>query len=400
MTATARPAPLEGPSDFSLVLGGPLYQLLRRGYLSGDVLELVRRRLLVSIAITWLPLLVLSVWEGRAWGGAVRMPFLLDLEVNARFLVALPLLIVAELVVHQRMRPVLGQFLERGLIPDRERPRFEAAVASAVRLRNSVAAEVVLILLVYGVGVLLLWRSYIALDVTSWYGEGAGGRLQPSAAGWWLGCMSLPLIQFLLVRWYFRLFIWARLLWKISRLELSLIPTHPDRAGGLSFLGNVSFAFAPVLAAQGVLLAGMIGNRIFFMGARLPDFRVDLASLVLVLVFMVLGPLLVFAPTLARVKRVGQREYGMLAQRYVREFDQKWLRGGAPADEPLVGSGDVQSLADLANSFEVVKGMRLVPFSIQTVVQLGVFTLAPVLPLVLTMISLDELVQRLMKVVF
>ncbi len=118
------------------------------------------------------------------------------------------------------------------------------------------------------------------------------------------------------------------------------------------------------------------------------------------MVFAVLGPLLVFSPQLAAAKRAGLREYGTLAQRYVREFDQKWLRGGAPADEPLIGSADIQSLADLGNSFEVVKGMRLVPFTLRTVLQLAVVTLLPVAPLLLTMFSLEELLERLLKVVF
>ena len=99
------------------------------------------------------------------------------------------------------------------------------------------------------------------------------------------------------------------------------------------------------------------------------------------MVFAILGPLLVFSPKLAAAKRAGLREYGTLAQRYVREFDHKWLRGGAPADEPLIGSADIQSLADLGNSFEVVKDMRLVPFTLRTVLQLAVVTLLPVAPL-------------------
>ena len=100
------------------------------------------------------------------------------------------------------------------------------------------------------------------------------------------------------------------------------------------------------------------------------------------------------------MKRVGLREYGALAQRYVREFDQKWLRGGARPDDALVGSADIQSLADLGNSFEVVRGMRAVPFTKEAVIQLAVLTLLPILPLLLTMISLEELLGRLLKVVF
>jgi hypothetical protein len=123
-------------------------------------------------------------------------------------------------------------------------------------------------------------------------------------------------------------------------------------------------------------------------------------GLVAVLVLGILGPLLVFSPRLAAAKRKGLREYGGLAQRYVREYDQKWLRGGAPPDEQLLGSADIQSLADLGNSFEVVQGMKLAPFTSRTVLELVVITLLPVLPLTLTMIPLEELLDRLIKVVF
>jgi hypothetical protein len=144
----------------------------------------------------------------------------------------------------------------------------------------------------------------------------------------------------------------------------------------------------------------MMANRIFYTGAKLPEFKVEVIGIVAVMVFAILGPLLVFSRQLEAARRRGLREYGTLAQRYVREFDHKWLRGGAPADEALIGSADIQSLADLGNSFEVVKGMRLAPFTLQTVLQLAVVTLLPVLPLLLTMISLEQLLDRLLQIVF
>jgi hypothetical protein len=391
---------LKDPGGFSLILGGPLYQLLRRTHLSGDALQLLHRRILVMALLAWVPLLLLSVAEGHAWGDGVELPFLYDVSLHVRLLIALPLLIVAELIVHQRMRLVVRQFMERGLIPDATRAKFDAAIASAMRLRNSITAEVLLIAFVYVVGVGFVWRTQVALDVTSWYGVSTEGKLQPSLAGWWLGCVSLPLFQFLLLRWYFRLFIWARFLWQVSRIELKLMPMHPDRCGGLGFLALVSHAFLPLLLAQGALLAGVMAERIFFAGAKLLDFRLELIGMVAVMVFVILGPLLVFGPKLAAAKRMGLREYGTLAERYTREFDDKWLRGGAPADEALIGSADIQSLADLCNSYEVVKGMRMVPFNLQTVVQLAVATLLPVAPLLLTIFSLEDLLLSLLKVVF
>ena len=384
--------------DFSLVLGGPLYQLFIRCRLSGDALDHVRRRVGVITLIAWLPLVLLAALAGTAVHGRVAVPFLFDVEAQLRFLVALPLLIFAELVVHQRMRFVVRQFLERRLIPDAALARFHSAIESAFRLRNSVFVEVLLIAFVYVVGVLLFWRHYVALSAATWYGTPTPEGLQLSTTGVWYAYVSLPLYQFLLVRWYFRIFIWMRFLTQVSRIELSLIPTHPDRVGGLGFLGNTVYAFVPLLLAHGVIVSGPIANRIFYLGSTLPQFMIEIAVVVGFLLCIVFGPLLVFAPQLAQTKRTAGREYGALAGRYVRVFDAKWLRGGASAGEPFIGSADIQSLADLANSFEVVRSMRLAPISLDAVLQLLVVTLLPVAPLVLTMMSVEEVLKRLVGI--
>jgi hypothetical protein len=385
--------------DFSLVLGGPLFQLLRRAHLSDDAMLMTRRRIIVISLFAWLPLLLLSTLEGRALGGSV-VPFLLDIEVHVRYLVALPLLIAAELVVHRRMRSLVKVFLERCLIPANAMARFEAAIGSAFRLRNSVLAEILLIVFVYAVGVLIIWRHYVALDTATWYATPSADGSKLSFAGMWYAYVSQPIFQFLLCRWYFRLFIWTRLLWQVSRIELSLIPTHPARLGGLGFLSRTVYAFALLAVAHGALLAGWLANRIFYLGAGLLEFKVEIVVMVVLLLGVVLGPLLVFAPQLAQAKRTGLREYGTLAERYVREFDTKWLRGGAPADEAFVGSGDIQSLADLANSHEIVRTMYLAPVTKEMVIQVTVATLVPILPLALTMMPLEELLKRLFGILF
>jgi len=395
---SVRPSPLE--DDFSIVIGGPLFQTLRRAHLTGDALELVRRRIVVFALLAWLPLLALSILDGKAWGDAVAVPFLYDVDVHARFLVALPLLIVAELVVYKRMRAVVAQFVTLGLVRGAVRERFDAAIASAMRLRNSVVAEVLLMALVYGVGILFVWRHYAALATPTWYATPEEGNLLLGLAGWWYVLVSLPLFQFILVRWYFRIFIWARFLWQVSRMEVAYAPMHPDRNGGIGFVSRIGYAFAPLLLAQGTLLAGMMANHIFFEGASLASFKLEIAAFVAIMVGVVLAPLLVFIPPLARAKRSGMRDYGHLAKRYVDEFDAKWLQPAAAGAEPLVGSADVQSLADMGNSFEVVRNMRLVPITRDTLLQLVVMTLLPVAPLLLTMISPEELLGQLLKVLF
>ncbi len=383
--------------DFSLVLGGPLFQLFMRTRLTTDTLNLVKRRVIIISLFTWLPLLMLSVLAGEALGGAMKVPFIYDVDVHVRFLVALPLLLVAELVVHQRMRLIVRQFIERGIVPARALADFKAFIDSAMRLRNSVVIEVLLIVMVL-TATHYLWASQMALESATWYAAIVDGHRQYSPAGYWYAFVSIPVFQFLLARWFFRIYIWARFLLQVSRLDLHLVPTHPDRAAGLGFLGGSAAAFMPLLLSQGALLAGLIANHIFYDGKTLLDFKPEIIAAVVFFLLLVLGPLCVFAPRLAQVKRQGLLEYGALANRYVDEFDQKWLRGGAPLDEPLVGSGDIQSLNDMAGSFDVVHTMRPFPFSKTVVLQTAIAGLMPVLPLALTMISLEDIVKRLLGI--
>jgi hypothetical protein len=386
--------------DFSLVLGGPLFQLLRRAHLTDDALLLQRRRIVVISLFAWLPLAVLAALGGQLFGGDVAVPFLLDVDVHVKFLVAMPLLIAAELVVHQRMRSLALTFRERHLVSDAAAVRLDAAVASAYRLRNSVTAEVMLIAIVYVVGITIIWRQYLALDAATWYATPAAGGSDLTLAGVWYGYVSLPIFQFLLCRWYFRIFIWARLLWQVSRIELNLVPTHPDRVGGLGFLAATSHAFVPLLMAHGALLSGNLASQIFHAGASLTQFKLEILLLVILMVILVVAPLLVFAPQLAAARRTGLREYGTLAQRYVRDFDAKWVRGDVAADEPMLGSGDIQSLADLGNSYSIIQDMRIVPVTKQAMLQLGTLTLAPITPLLLTLMPLEELLQKLFGILF
>jgi hypothetical protein len=328
------------------------------------------------------------------------MPFLKDFELHVRFLVALPLLIVAEFVVHSRLQPTLRLLRERSVVPETALPRLDAAVASAYRLRNSLVAELLLVAFVYAVGIQVIWRQFIALNATTWYATPSSTGTSLTLAGLWYGYVSLPLFQFLLCRWYFRVLIWARFLWQVSRIDLSLIPTHPDRLGGLGFLGTSAYAFMPLAAAHGAMLAGTLANRIFYNGADLRDFKPEIGLMVIFVETLVCLPLLVFSSQLAAARRRGMAEYGTLAERYVREFDAKWLRGGAAPDEPLIGSADIQSLADLSNSVEVVRSISTVPVGRDAIVRTAIATLVPLLPLLLTIMPLEELLKKLLGLLF
>jgi hypothetical protein len=339
---------------------------------------------------------VLTAATGRAWGPPSPLPFLRDIEAQVRFLVAFPIFIAAELVVHQRTRTTVEQFLKEGIIRPVELPRFDAAIASALRLRNSVPLEVALLVVVF-TGGQLIWKGNIALDVPSWYAAPDGGELRATAAGLWFSLVSLPLTQFFLLRWYLRLLIWFRFLWQVSRLDLHLVPTHPDRAGGLAFLGKGTYAFGSILFAQGALLAGVIGTRVLYGGETLMSFKGEAFGLVGFFILVMLAPLAVFSPRLSRAKLAGLSQYGALASAYVSAFEKKWILGAA-GDPELLGTADIQSLSDLSQSYSIVQEMKVVPFSVKDITRLAAVTAAPLLPLALTVFSAEELAMKLVKI--
>jgi hypothetical protein len=382
--------------DFSLVLGDPLFRFFRKARLSGDHLELLHRRLIAITSIAWVPLLLLDCL-GPHSASIGRLSFLNDVEVQVRFLVALPVLIGAELIVHSRTRPVVRRFVERGLVREQDLPRFETAIEAAARLRNSVPVEVALLISIYTLG-LWLWNSRFGIDSPTWYAM-PGGRWNLTPAGYWYVFVSIPILQFLLLRWYVRLFTWYRFLWHVSRLNLHLVPIHPDHCAGLAFLGKSSYAFGPILFAQGVMLAGVVASRVLYRGERLQSFELEMGGFVVFFVLAIMGPLLMFTPKMAAAKRKGLADYGQVAQDYVDSFEEKWTLN-TPRSEEVLGSGDIQSLADLNSSYEIVSDMRSVPFGIEDIIRLAAATAVPLVPLLLTIFPLEELIMRLVKIVF
>jgi hypothetical protein len=167
-----------------------------------------------------------------------------------------------------------------------------------MRLRNSVAIEVAILLFVFVVGH-FFWSATSGMEqvvqqTATWYAAKSDAVVRLSPAGYWYGFVSRPLAQFIFIRWYFRLFIWARFLWQVSRLDLHLIPTHPDRAAGLGFVSASIFATSLLSLAHGVLVSGLIANRIFYAGAKLMDFKLEVIAVVVIVMLVMLGPLLVF----------------------------------------------------------------------------------------------------------
>ena len=389
----SKPSIHPNPADFSLVLGGPLFQLFRRAHLSGSALELLHRRIVLIVALAWLPLLILAI-PGYWHEGVHRGSFFSDLDVHARFLLALPVVIAAELIVHKSLRPIVDRFVERKIIGPEDEPKLHRITQSVLRVRNSVVVEIVLLAAVYSIGCWLWRENHFATQSDTWYAQKNGEEVSLTPPGVWYAYVSNPIFQFLIARWYFRIALWLWFLWQVSRLDLRLMPAHHDRAGGLGFLGDSVGAFAPILFAQGAILAGFIANRIFHDGKSLIDYKIDIACLIGMMVLFVLFPLMVFSDRMGAAKNRSRDDYARLATHGVREFDGKWITPVLEREQSRPTLGEVRGAA------AAVEAMRIIPFDKRAVVNLIVITAAPISPLILTVIPLEEVIARLIKIIF
>jgi hypothetical protein len=381
--------------NFSLTPGGPLHWLQVRLGWSGSERERVVRRAFLAALLTWFPLFIFSLTQGLAFGKQVRIPFLLDFAVNVRFLVALPILILAESRIDQRWRTLVLQFLRSGLVNETELSSFEAVIEKITGLRDRLLPEAVMLLLAY-IPASASPSSELLMSGSNWHSLGAGsGAL--SLAGWWFRLISQPFFRFLLLRWAWRMSLWTLFLWRVSRLKLYLVATHTDLAAGLGFLSQGQKAFSPIVFAGGAVIAGQIGNAIAYEGATLSSTKMPMIAYGVLAILFLVAPLLVVLPVLLKTKRKALLEYGGLVTNHDQLFDTKWICGQRPPRDVILGDRDASSLADLGSSFTVVREMRIVPIDKPTLVVLAVAAALPMAPVVFIATPTDELVRAVLK---
>lgn len=374
---------------FFLSTGGLLYTLFERIGLANRPIA----RAIILTAMAWLPLLILSAINGLATGNEVRVPFLQDYGVYGRIAVAIPLFVLAEISVGNRARDVLAEFITARLVREQDVPLFRSAVANASKQKDSVVAEVVIIGIVYAfIGV----RSTIALSdpLTTWYHTGGG----ITVAGWYFIFVSLPIFQFLLIRWVWRLAVWTGLLWKISRLDLRLVAIHPDKTGGLGFLSLAQIPFGLVGFAGGFVISSYLINSMVYRGLPLTSATGIMVIYVILAVLVLIAPILVFTSKLVMLRAHGLLEYSDIGGKYARLFDDKWVKGLQREEETILGSADIQSLADLANSFEIVQNMRIVPADQKSITIMAGLAALPMLPVFFVALPFYEIIARVIGI--
>ena len=370
----------ESPASFSL-LGGPLHQLGRR-------LGLVRGTNTVLLGVTlgvglWLVILALALAEGVT-------DRLFDLSVvggHARLLLVIPLFFICESWIDPRMAAFVATMTKSGVVPASARTGFDARLARTRRWANAWWPEAACL------------TAAVLLEITGarlqTYGTTAANDPTRNALSALLYFhVGLTLFRFLLFRWTWKLALWSWFLWRVSRLDLRLIPGHPDRAGGLGSLEGVHERFTPLVVALSVLECASLAESISTGALAATAVYPTLALLLLVDGALFLVPLLVFTDKLWTGRTKGVGKYNALAARYVTEFEAKWTDGGTSPSEPLIGTADIQSLADLTNAVSVVKGMRWITVGPRLLTMMTMAAAVPLAPLLLFQYPIAELAQK------
>ncbi len=371
--------------EFSL-LGGPLHRLGARCALVRGSTNTVA----LGLALGWGPWLVL-VFLALAQG-ATKIFALPVIAVHARLLLALPLLFVAETALDAKFREFVVLLVRSGAAGERALPELETVVGRLLRWKNSWLPDATS--LIGAAALSLLWVQMRVTGESAYESSQALAAMPLAAAWYWFFC--LPLFRFLIFRWAWRLAFWWVLLWRLAKMDLELAPDHPDRAGGLGYLDIVHMRFASLALAISIMVSATFAEDIASGRTTLAAIYPALFATLLIDVVLFVAPLCVFAFRLRACQEKGLRDYTALSFRYVGAFERKWIRGEGP-QETLLGTPDLQSLADLANSFTVVRTMRLAPISVRLFVFTGAAALAPMALLLLFDYPLAQLVQMLLR---
>jgi hypothetical protein len=381
--------------SFSLVRGDPWFRVQRAiGLIPSTGLGVVRRCLVFAL-VTWLPIVVWAVFWQRAFPGEIEEPLLRHFGVHVRCLVAIPLFVLAEISGDLISRRLVPYFVSSGLVVDEVRPRFVQIVRAAEKLRDSWLAWATMLGLM--LLVVLIDRDPLHLHELVWATEDGAGNARFGFGGWWFLFVVRPLFILLLLAWVWRLVVCAVLLWRISRLPLQLVPTHPDRAGGLGFLEDMSLIFSPVVLAMSAVIASRWGHEVLYHDVDVYSFMIPLALFVVAMLVLYLGPLASFISGLLDLKRRGLLDYGALVGRHGRLVRRRWIAQEPVAESPLLQAAELGPVIDTVSMYDVVAQIRPIPIGKQSLLAIALPALLPMIPVVAIQIPLKEMLLKLLK---
>ena len=391
--ATSMPADQRPELDFSPVRDDLPMRLQRKLRLAPAVGLGVGRRAVFFALFTWLPIAVWGAMVGRALPGVSPEPLLEHFSVQVICLVAIPLMILCEAVTHTIAQRIGGQFLSSGLVIDAQREQFAEIIRNVARLRNAS----LLWAFVLGAAIALSAEgSPSASHAISWALE---DRNHLGFGGWWFLCVARPIYIALVLGWLWRLALVSVLLFRISKLDLSLVPTHPDRTGGMGFLVPLPAAFALWTMAIASVIASQWAHQLLYHGATIDSFKLPLVVFVITMCVLVLAPLFVFLPRLSAMKRDALLNYGALVGEHGRLTRKRWILGEQLDNDAVLNAAELGAVADTATMYDAVTKIRAVPIAVSSLVLVLVPILLPLMIAASTQVPIRAMLLKLLKMI-
>jgi hypothetical protein len=377
-------------AEISFVLGGPFYRIQRALRLIHPDRWNVGRRIALLLVIGGLPLVVLTA----VLNPDALVSLLRDYRIHSRLLVAVPALVLGDLLMESRFRLVMAHIREAGLLDSKDLIYMNGVIAKLIRIRDSIFPEALVLLLL----VLHTATSYKGLvDSTPWLTRGTGAGLHLTAAGWYAVLVTAPIFQFLLGLGLWKWLLWTFFAFKLSQRHLKLVPTHPDEHGGLGFLGLTASAFAPAAFAATAVIGATWRQEILHDGAHLVNFKLPAIALLLITALVALGPLVFFIPRLSALRRRGILEYGLLGQLHSTEYHEKWILNRTGHEEEFLRTPETTTLANFGNVYEKIESLKAFPADLGALYTLAAAVMIPALPAILAEIPLMVVLQDLFK---
>src|SRR5208337_3090681 len=376
----------------SLIRGGPFYHAQLKTRLILPHQWNLGRRLIFAVAIGWIPLLLLTALFQP---GAV-VALLADYRVASRLLIAVPVLLIGQILMESKFRMIVSQVRE-DLIAPSDLPRFDETIRWLLRLRDSMLPELAIAALVC-LHIASSFSGKLGL-ASAWAVEGGqtalGAHLGP--AGWYYTVVSQLIYQFLVGLCLWKWLLWTFFLFKLSRMNLQLMVSHPDKHGGIGFLGMSTVAFAPVAFAVAAAVGATWRYEILYAGAHLMSFKLPAIILLVLVVLIAVGPLLFFVPKLAPLRRKGILQYGSLAHLESAEFHDKWILNRKGHELEFLSAPEVSTLTDLATSFQNIEDMKAIPLDKGSLMAPVIAVVLPLLPAVMAQVPLKVVLKSLLE---
>lgn len=382
---------------------GTINKVLRKLKLEGEDDSSIVRKIIFFVALSWLPLLIFTLIESTAFSYTIKIPLLLDFVIYVRVFVVLPLLFIAERMISIVIYKSLVHFIESGIVADNNSEDYKLNLKYFGKLKDSVIVDIIIIAGAYAIVILgwgNVWKSYnLVGGYTTWqFSQTTEGQL--SLSGYWYAFITIPVYLFFFSKLMWKFILWAIVLFKLSIMKLNLFPTDPDGSGGLGFLGHNQVFFGIIGFIQSSIFSAEIAHKVLYTNAAITEFKFIIPGIVVLFTFILMSPMFFFVRKLTRTKLNGILDYGVITHQYVSGFHEKWINGNNPEGEKLLGTSDIQSLTDLASSYDIIKTMIPLPIDIRKVITLILIIMVPFSPLILFVIPLNELFKALANFIF